>query len=112
MQGVDQLTMFADYRVPQSLQHYGVFVYEEEMMEALREERLLSAGSRWEVEIRGCSIEAVERITARVREELARRGVEAVVNSILVDQFLWGYRRQHNKEMKACPYHRVRSIYY
>ena len=112
MQGVDQLTMFADYRVPQSLQHYGVFVYEEEMMEALREERLLAAGSRWEVEIRGCSIEAVERITARVREELARRGVEAVVNSILVDQFLWGYRRQHNEEMKACPYHRVRSIYY
>ena len=112
MAGIDGLTMFADYRVPQSLQHYGVFKYSDQLMDHLKAEKLLESGHRWEQEIRGCSIEAVERITARVKEELAKRGSDAVVNSILVDQYLWGYRRQHNTEMGNCPYHRVRSIYY
>ena len=112
MAGIDELTMFADYRVPQSLQHYGAFKYSDQLMEHLKAEKLLDSGHRWEQEIRGCSVEAVERITARVVEELAKRGIEAVVNSILVDQYLWGYRRQHNAEMGNCPYHRVRSIYY
>ena len=112
MAGIDGLTMFADYRVPQSLQHYGVFKYSDQLMDHLKAEKLLESGHRWEQEIRGCSIEAVERITAKVKEELAKRGSDAVVNSILVDQYLWGYRRQHNTEMVNCPYHRVRSIYY
>ena len=112
MAGIDGLTMFADYRVPQSLQHYGVFKYSDQLMDHLKAEKLLESGHRWEQEIRGCSIEAVERITAKVKEELAKRGSDAVVNSILVDQYLWGYRRQHNTEMGNCPYHRVRSIYY
>jgi hypothetical protein len=34
------------------------------------------------------------------------------VNSILVDVFLWEYRREHSKLMEAYPYHRVRSMYY
>ena len=112
MAGIDGLTMFADYRVPQSLQHYGVFKYSDQLMDHLKAEKLLESGHRWEQEIRGCSIEAVERITAKVKEELAKKGSDAVVNSILVDQYLWGYRRQHNTEMGNCPYHRVRSIYY
>ena len=112
MAGIDGLTMFADYRVPQSLQHYGVFKYSDQLIDHLKAEKLLESGHRWEQEIRGCSIEAVERITAKVKEELAKKGSDAVVNSILVDQYLWGYRRQHNTEMGNCPYHRVRSIYY
>ena len=112
MDGIEELTMFADYRVPQSLQHYGVFVYGEELKKQLGSEELLEPGHRWEQEIRGCSIEAVQRVTARVLELLAERGVEAKVNSILVDQFLWGYRRQHSQAMLSIPYHRVRSIYY
>ena len=112
MDGIDNLTMFADYRVPQSLQHYGAFKYSDELLDHLKAEKLLNSGDRWEQEIRGCSIEAVERITSRVRQLLSQRGVEALVNSILIDQYLWGYRRQHNAEMGNCPYHRVRSIYY
>jgi len=112
MDGIDNLTMFADYRVPQSLQHYGAFKYSDKLLDHLKAEKLLNSGDRWEQEIRGCSIEAVERITSRVKQLLSQRGVEALVNSILIDQYLWGYRRQHNSEMGGCPYHRVRSIYY
>jgi len=109
---IEQLTMFADYRVPQSLQHYGVIKYSSMLGEFLKQDKLLEPGHRWEQEIRGCSIEAVERVTKRVREELESKGVKATVNSILVDQFLWGYRREHFEVMKSIPYHKVRSIYY
>lgn len=109
---IDKLTMFADYRVPQSLQHYGVLSYSEELREILEENTVMEPGDKFEVEIRGCSIHAVEAITARVRDRLKERNVGSVVYSILVDQFLWGYRRKHVEEMKAFPYHKVRSIFY
>ena len=111
-ENIEQLTMFADYRVPQSLQHYQVIKYSQELMDFLKEDKMLKSGDRWEQEIRGCSIEAVERVTRRVKEVLEVRGLKATVNSILVDQFLWGYRRQHAEVMKSIPYHKVRSIYY
>ena len=109
---IDQLTMFADYRVPQSLQHYGALRYSDQLLQHLREDKLLSSGDLWEQEIRGCSIEAVERVTKAVKAEMERRGSKARVNSILVDQFLWGYRRQHATAMKSFPYHKVRGIFY
>lgn len=109
---IDQLTMFADYRVPQSLQHYGVMKLSNELSAHLKSENLLEPGHRWEQEIRGCSIEAVERISRKVKELLKLKGSDAVVNSILIDQYLWGYRRQYANVMKSIPYHKVRSIYY
>jgi len=110
---IDTLTMFADYRVPQSLQQYGALQYSADLLQWLREDKMLQTGDRWESEIRGCSIEAVERVTKRVRELLeARQVTGARVNSILVDQYLWGYRREHTETMKSIPYHKVRSIFY
>lgn len=109
---IDQLTMFADYRVPQSLQHYGVMKLSNELSAHLKSENLLEPGHRWEQEIRGCSIEAVERISRKVKKLLKLKGSDAVVNSILIDQYLWGYRRQYANVMKSIPYHKVRSIYY
>ncbi len=61
---------------------------------------------------RGCSIYAVELITRRAVELLRDQQKSASVNSVLVDMYLWYYRRQHRDIMDAYPYHRVRSIYY
>ena len=69
----------------------------------------LESGDPREVEIRGCSIEAVERIVELVNKELT---ADKKVNAIQIDNFLWGFRREKAEEMKAYPYHRVRSIYY
>jgi len=66
----------------------------------------LESGDPKEVEIRGCSIEATERIVKRVNE------LSVPMNSIQIDNFLWGFRREKVTEMKAFPFHRVRSIYY
>jgi len=109
---IHKLTMFADYRVPQSLQHYQIFQYDEELMEFLKKDEIMPSGHKYEVEIRGCSVHAVELLTQRIRNILLEKNCKSVINSILVDQYLWGYRRAHAEEMIKFPYHKVRSIYY
>ncbi|CAB4058279.1 unnamed protein product [Lepeophtheirus salmonis] len=107
---IDQITMFPDYRVPQSLQYLGVFEYSKELMHVLKLDELLPNGSEMEVEIRGCSIDAVEQIKNALR--LSPRYDESkhgFVNSALIDYFLWGLRREHAEEMKVYPYHKTRT---
>jgi len=109
---ISALTMFADYRVPQSLQHYGVLKYDEELLGFLKKDEIMPYGHMYEIEIRGCSIHAVELLTERIKRILKEKGNNSTVNSILVDQYLWGYRRKHADIMVQFPYHKVRSIYY
>lgn len=84
----------------------------------------LENGSREEMEIRGCSIELVERICNEVRRVLGdlksllqtpeAQNTAKHVNAILVDQFLWDYRRKHAKDIdeRNLPFHKTRCIYY
>ncbi len=45
-------------RIPQSLQHFGVFRYDKELMDYLLTEQLIEPGHRYEAEIRyGISIQ-------------------------------------------------------
>ncbi|CAI8056589.1 Queuosine salvage protein [Geodia barretti] len=57
---IGDLTMFADYRVPQTLQYFGVLHYSKQLLSRLRDGVELPQGCTEEVEIRGCSIWAVE----------------------------------------------------
>ncbi|XP_037085253.1 queuosine salvage protein-like [Pollicipes pollicipes] len=112
---ITSLTMFADYRIPQALAYLGALRYSTQLTELLQAEHVFTSGEPMEAEIRGCSIEAVERVTAAARRMLERAGRpadHARLNSIVVDNFLWGYRRQHVKETDAVPYHKVRCVYY
>ena len=112
---IDTLTMFADYRVPQSLQYFGAFQYSEELLDELNKtERIIEHGSIFEIEIRGCSIDAVDQITKRSRSKLvaAKSKTWKYLNDVAVDYFLWGFRREKADEMIKHPYHKVRSIYY
>lgn len=108
---IEEITMFADYRVPQSLLYYGVFEYSNELLEKLRLQILLNNGDEEEVEIRGCSIHAVE-----LTKELARKklGNDRAINSVLIDHYLWDFRRRHNGEImaKGLPFHKTYSIFY
>lgn len=107
---IDKITMFAEYRVPQTLLLFGVLEYSDELMEILRENVILENGSEEEVEIRGCSIHAIELL----KEYIRRKSKGADVNSVLIDHFLWDYRRNNAKKIKAkgLPFHRTCSIYY
>lgn len=80
----------------------------------------LENGSDEEIEIRGCTIEVIERVKYEVRDLIERSNypkeernqLKSNVNSVLIDYFLWGYRREHEAELKIIPYHKTRCIYY
>lgn len=47
----ETITMFADYRVPQVLVHFGALVYKEELLNDLKSDKLLENGEAKEVEV-------------------------------------------------------------
>ncbi|CAO1442906.1 unnamed protein product [Diamesa hyperborea] len=109
------ITMFADYRVPQVLVHFGSLIYSDELMQDLKSNKIFINGEAKEVEIRAASIYIVELAKDKVLAELAKNHPEVStknVNSILLDHFLWDYRRVHAKELEYIPFHKTYSIYY
>lgn len=112
---IQQITMFADYRVPQVLVHFGCIEYSEELLKRLKTEEIMQNGDAMEVEIRGASIYVVEQVKDMVIKELVSKYPHIStdnVNSILIDHFLWDYRRAHAKELEYIPFHKVFSVYY
>lgn len=109
------ITMFADYRVPQVLVHFGAMTYKPELLNDLKENKILLNGEEKEVEIRGASIYIVEQAKAKVLEYLKADHPEVSlthVNSILIDHFLWDYRRMHAEYLTYIPFHKTLSVYY
>jgi len=61
------------------------------------------------VQLRGCSIYAVEL----VRREILRARPDAEVNAVLIDFFLYDLAKEREKQGGlAVPHHRTRSIWY
>uniref|UniRef100_A0A915JQI9 Queuosine 5'-phosphate N-glycosylase/hydrolase n=1 Tax=Romanomermis culicivorax TaxID=13658 RepID=A0A915JQI9_ROMCU len=111
---LDVLTMFADYRVPQVLAYFGVLKYDGSLSQILEKNQFLENGNPMEVEIRGCSIFAVEEIVEKVNEMLLKIDCNASkINAASLDYFLWNYRRAHAAEIEEkFPFHKTRCIYY
>jgi len=110
---INSLTMFADYRVPQSLVHFGALEYSDKLYELLNKNHMFQNGDREEIEIRGCSIHAVELIREELKlSEIPLDDQTLQVNSTMIDFFLWEYRRRFAADLARIPYHKVRCIYY
>ncbi|KAF8984721.1 hypothetical protein BGZ46_007201 [Entomortierella lignicola] len=131
---IDEITMFADYRVPQALYHFRCLQYSPELLEILGRSEMLPNGSPLEVEIRGNSIWAVELIRRRILElineeleEKQRRATEQeleapapskmmTVNAILIDFFIWDFAKAAQLDLtlgeRPVKVHRTRSVYY
>jgi hypothetical protein len=96
---IDRLTMFADNLVPHVLRVDGVLRYDPTLAARIDAEALLDAGSREEIEIRGCAVHACELIARRLG-----------VPPRTLDVWLWN--RGQGARYKAIPRHRTRSVYY
>ncbi len=101
---LDELTIFADNLVPHVLRQEGVLVYEAELVRRIQAEELLAPGSREEVEIRACALDAVERMAA------ASRRIGRGTTAWRLDEILWW--RGQRPELKARPRHRTRTVFY
>ena len=100
---MDQLTAFADYKLPQVLRHLGVLEYELTLAKRIDNQELIAQGSEEEIEIRAATIWACE---------LLRRAMAThnhTVTAAEIDQRLW-LLGQESTHMR--PYHRTRTIYY
>jgi hypothetical protein len=101
--GLEKLTAFADYKVPQVLRELGLLTYAPRLRRRIDSQVELPAGSAEEMEIRAATVWAVEAL----RLELANQG--AHFDAYEVDWLLWnmGQTLQNPR-----PYHRTRTIYY
>lgn len=101
---VDQLTAFADYKLPQVLRQLGILRYSENLARKVDGEMPLEAGGLEEVEIRANTIWAVELI----RRELERRGRD--LKAFEIDWVLWNLGQEDR--FRVRPYHRTVTIFY
>ena len=100
---LENLTIFADYKLPQLLEQLGVIEYDEELMSDIVEERLIPTSSRKELEIRANTIAACEQIVAAMRA----RG--RTITTQEFDWLLW-VKAQATKFTK--PHHKTLTIFY
>ena len=100
-----QLTIFADNLVPHVLRLEGILKYSPSLLQDIEEECLIPAGSDEEIEIRACSVHAVELMI----ESVAELGVDWTARD--VDQVLW-HRGQAPRYKKQGKRHRTRTVFY
>ena len=118
---IEVVTMFADYRVPQVLMYHGVLKYSEQLLEHLRGRKVVDVGHSWELEIRGCTIWAVELVRQQLEKQRGGKSLQCEeqeqsfpINSIMIDFYLWDSSEVLDLNDKSIEYpmHRTRTIFY
>jgi hypothetical protein len=109
---LDQLTIFADNRVPAVLAQHGVLNYSAELQSRLWHGDLLPAGAPEEIEIRAAAIHAGELLCAA----LNTLHPKAQIVPWQLDNFLWeeGQRLKQEKDFLQMAWlaHRTQSVCY
>ncbi|KAG0703753.1 hypothetical protein DFH29DRAFT_803024 [Suillus ampliporus] len=114
---ISDLTMFADYRVPQILHHLRILTYPASLIRKLRNGTQLGPGSKEEMSLRAASIIAVEQI----RNEMISCGSDWEASSVLIDFYLWDLAKKLERGEERIdgietddivPAHRTRCIWY
>jgi len=101
---MERLTTFADYKLPQALRELGLLRYDEALSARVDAGGPIESGSPEEVEIRACTVWAVELI----RRGLKRFGKE--LGAYEIDWILWNMAQEPT--FKKRPYHRTLTVYY
>jgi len=101
---IDELTIYADYKVPQILRELGVLRYSEKLARKIDQNILIGKGSQEEVEIRANTIWAGEVI----KQKLV--GILPDIDAADIDYTLW--LTSQNKSLIKNPYHLTETIFY
>jgi hypothetical protein len=101
---LDNLTAFADYRLPQVLRDTGILEYSPELAFVVDTQKEILAGSPEEIEIRAATVCAVEELRAAA----AAAGND--VDACTLDWWLWDL--SHAPGWSHRPHHRTRTIFY
>lgn len=100
---IGAITMFADYIVPAVLQQLGVLRYNVSLSKKIEANCEIGSGSEEEVELRACSVHAIEKMREMIRKKNGK-----TVLSVELDLWLWSVGVQ----CSSLKYHRTLSLYY
>ncbi|XP_042443279.1 queuosine salvage protein-like [Zingiber officinale] len=100
---IGSITIFADYIVPAVLEQLGVLKYSSTLSNSIDSKIEISSGSEEEIEIRACTIYAVEKMRDLIESKFAKK-----VLSVEMDLWLWSKGVQDSD----LAHHRTLSIYY
>ncbi|KAK3416532.1 hypothetical protein EUGRSUZ_H02297 [Eucalyptus grandis] len=100
---IGSVTIFADYIVPAVLRQLGVLKYSSALMNTIEANNEIVSGTEEEVELRACSVYAVEKM-----RELMSRKLGKQVLSVELDLWLWSCGIQS----PSLRHHRTLSMYY
>jgi hypothetical protein len=124
---LDQLTTFADYRVPQLLRHLHVLTYDDALATLVDAQTELPARSAMECAIRSATVVAVERLVVALRrrqeeqqqqyqqqqqQESSASSSPSSWNATTTDWYLWQVGEKLHQQGVLSPHHRVRTICY
>ncbi len=101
---MENLTAFADYKLPQVLRHLGILAYEPSLAAKVDSGVHLDPGGAEEVEIRANTIVAVDMIS---RETTARGHP---LRPFEIDGILWHLGQE--SAFRQRPYHRTATVFY
>ncbi|MCB9798261.1 hypothetical protein H6758_00880 [Candidatus Nomurabacteria bacterium] len=101
---IDMLTACADYKLPFVMRRLGILSYSDSLTKKIDGRVELVHGSQEEVELRACTIWAVEMIKKQVQKKIPE------VDSIHVNDHIWVLGQEKYKDDK--PYHLTRTIAY
>lgn len=104
LSNIDQLTAFADYKVPQALRKLGILEYAQSLADKIDNMVLIEKDSREEIEIRANTIEAIERATIKAKKRFPE------ISASRIDGIIW-FRGQ-KKSPDDKPYHRTLTTAY
>ncbi len=101
---LSELTIFADYKLPQVLRHHRVLEYDDYLANIVDNYIHCAPGSPEEVEIRAATIQAVEFM----RQSLTNG--HGSIPAFKLDWWLWTLGQ--DDAVREKPYHRVLSVFY
>lgn len=96
-----EMTVFADYRIPQVLRHLGIITYSPELAKLVDNHQAINAASPKEMAIRAVTIWACEMLAKK-----------AGVSTAVVDLYLFNQSRTDDFNQNAKPFHRTETIDY
>lgn len=104
LKNTEELTACADYKLPQVLRKLGILYYSPELAKKIDNKTQIHSDTNEEVEIRACTIWAIELI----KNELKKRIPD--IDAIHVNDHIWlaGQVKSSNDK----PYHLTRTIAY
>lgn len=105
LEHVSELTMFADYRVPQILIELGIFEYDTKLAEIIDNKQQILPNSFYEIEIRANTVIAVECIKRELKDVYNKD-----VISVQIDYLLWNEGEILRNDIKT--HHRTLTVFY